>query len=107
MTLACNYTVLLTSNLLNGNAKVFQGICMARPDHYGWPQDCTAPQQVPTCVMQSLWIHEASRVFVDRLVSEHDKNWTSHVIDAITRYATCIRHSAMLPSILCYEQHET
>ena len=54
-------------------SKIFQGVCMAK----------TATLNRNDKMMK-LWIHEASRVFHDRLVSAEDKRWfTVLVVDLI------------------------
>ena len=50
-------------------SKVFQGVLMVQPPA------CSKPEK-----FVKLWIHEVSRVFEDRLISEGDKNWFRDVI---------------------------
>ena len=50
-------------------AKVIQGILMTRPQSI---QNADS--------MQKLWVHEASRIFYDRLINDTDKEWFTTIV---------------------------
>ncbi|CAD7974708.1 unnamed protein product [Amoebophrya sp. A25] len=55
-------------------SKVFQGVLMVRP------QQCSSPEK-----FVKLWIHEVSRVFEDRLISQGDKDWLRGVLGEMVK----------------------
>src|SRR5690349_5435807 len=50
-------------------SKVFQGVCMAKTQTLNRADK-----------MVKLWIHEASRVFHDRLINNEDKKWFTTLV---------------------------
>ena len=50
-------------------SKVFEGVCRAHRDFYDTKE-----------VLMRLWVHECYRVFHDRLVDDHDRDWFRGVV---------------------------
>lgn len=56
-------------------SKVIQGICMVTPKKVNAPE-----------IMAKLWVHEASRVFHDRMTNKEDREWfKEYVADMASR----------------------